>query len=131
MFSDNSIFFLILDNINHFANSAAHIHDVHFYFRCPNALSEKLTSVIGFPDYSNSEILITNKKGSGTITENGWLAINESGASSEVSVKINNKITYSVRLANSLMIPVSSGDTWEVAYFTANYYLWFIQNKTI
>ena len=40
MFSDNSIFFLILDNINHFANSAAHIHDVHFYFRCPNALSE-------------------------------------------------------------------------------------------
>ena len=94
-------------------------------------LNEKLTSVIGFPDYSNSEILITNKKGSGTITENGWLAINESGASSEVSVKINNKITYSVRLANSLMIPVSSGDTWEVAYFTANYYLWFIQNKTI
>lgn len=94
-------------------------------------LTEKLTSVIGFPDYSNSEILITNKKGSGTITENGWLAINESGASSEVSVKINNKITYSVRLANSLMIPVSSGDTWEVAYFTANYYLWFIQNKTI
>lgn len=90
-----------------------------------------MTSVIGFPDYSNSEILITNKKGSGTITENGWLAINESGASSEVSVKINNKITYSVRLANSLMIPVSSGDTWEVAYFTANYYLWFIQNKTI
>ena len=94
-------------------------------------LNKKLTSVIGFPDYSNSEILITNKKGSGTITENGWLAINESGASSEVSVKINNKITYSVRLANSLMIPVSSGDTWEVAYFTANYYLWFIQNKTI
>ena len=42
MFSDNSIFFLILDNINHFANSAAHIHDVHFYFRCPNALSENL-----------------------------------------------------------------------------------------
>ena len=42
MFSDNSIFFLILDNINHFANSAAHIHEVHFYFRCPNALSEKL-----------------------------------------------------------------------------------------
>ena len=42
MFSDNSIFFLILDNINHFANSAAHIHDVHFYFRCPNALSEKM-----------------------------------------------------------------------------------------
>lgn len=94
-------------------------------------LTEKLTSVIGFPDYSNSEMLITNKKGSGTITENGWLVINESGASSEVSVKINNKITYSVRLANSLMIPVSSGDTWEVAYFTANYYLWFIQNKTI
>ena len=46
LFSDNSIFFLILDNINHFANSAAHIHDVHFYFRCPNALSENLT----FPD---------------------------------------------------------------------------------
>ena len=45
MFSDNSIFFLILDNINHFANSAAHIHEVHFYFRCPNALSEKLTVV--------------------------------------------------------------------------------------
>lgn len=42
MFSDNSIFFLILDNINHFANSAAHIHEVHFYFRCPNALSENL-----------------------------------------------------------------------------------------
>ena len=41
MFSDNSIFFLILDNINHFANSAAYIHEVHFYFRCPNALSEK------------------------------------------------------------------------------------------
>ena len=40
MFSDNSIFFLVLDNINHFANSAAHIHEVHFYFRCPNALSE-------------------------------------------------------------------------------------------
>ena len=46
MFSDNSIFFLILDNINHFANSAAHIHEVHFYFRCTNALSENLT----FPD---------------------------------------------------------------------------------
>ena len=42
LFSDNSIFFLILDNINHFANSAAHIHDVHFYFRCPNALSENM-----------------------------------------------------------------------------------------
>lgn len=46
LFSDNSIFFLILDNINHFANSAAHIHEVHFYFRCPNAPSENLT----FPD---------------------------------------------------------------------------------
>ena len=129
MFSDNSIFFLILDNINHFANSAAHIHDVHFYFRCPNALSENLTSVIGFPDYSNSEMLITNKKGSGTITENGWLAIIESGAASEMTVKINNKISYTVRLANSLTIPVTTGDTWEVTYFTANCYLWFIPNK--
>ena len=129
MFSDNSIFFLILDNINHFANSAAHIHEVHFYFRCPNALSENLTSVIGFPDYSNSEMLITNKKGSGTITENGWLAIIESGAASEMTVKINNKISYTVRLANSLTIPVTTGDTWEVTYFTANCYLWFIPNK--
>ena len=45
MFSDNSIFFLIVDNINHFANSAAHIHEVHFYFRCPNALSEKTKEI--------------------------------------------------------------------------------------
>lgn len=110
------------ENMNDFENRVANGF---------SELTENLTSVIGFPDYSNSEMLITNKKGSGTIAENGWLAIIESGAASEVSVKINNKITYSVRLANSLMIPVSSGDTWEVAYFTANYYLWFIQNKTI
>ena len=87
------------------------------------------TSVIGFPDYSNSEMLITNKKGSGTIAENGWLAIIESGAASEMTVKINNKISYTVRLANSLTIPVTTGDTWEVTYFTANCYLWFIPNK--
>lgn len=92
-------------------------------------LTENLTSVIGFPDYSNSEMLITNKKGSGTITENGWLAIIESGAASEMTVKINNKISYTVRLANSLTIPVTTGDTWEVTYFTANCYLWFIPNK--
>lgn len=92
-------------------------------------LNENLTSVIGFPDYSNSEMLITNKKGSGTITENGWLAIIESGAASEMTVKINNKISYTVRLANSLTIPVTTGDTWEVTYFTANCYLWFIPNK--
>lgn len=92
-------------------------------------LTENLTSVIGFPDYSNSEMLITNKKGSGTIAENGWLAIIESGAASEMTVKINNKISYTVRLANSLTIPVTTGDTWEVTYFTANCYLWFIPNK--
>lgn len=92
-------------------------------------LTEKMTSVIGFPDYSNSEILITNKKGSGTIAENGWLAIIESGAASEMTVKINNKISYTVRLANSLTIPVTTGDTWEVTYFTATCYLWFIPNK--
>ena len=92
-------------------------------------LNKNLTSVIGFPDYSNSEMLITNKKGSGTIAENGWLAIIESGAASEMTVKINNKISYTVRLANSLTIPVTTGDTWEVTYFTATCYLWFIPNK--
>ena len=84
---------------------------------------------MGIPDYSKAEILIKNQKGNGTITENGWLAIIESGAASEMTVKINNKISYTVRLANSLTIPVIVGDTWEVTYFAANCYLWFIPNK--
>jgi hypothetical protein len=91
LFSDNSIFFLILDNINHFANSAAHIHDVHFYFRCPNALSENITFPDGsgfYPDvqdgvrgyntdpgrgadtfvpFKKSPILIGSRSGNGTI----------------------------------------------------------------
>ena len=52
--------------------------------------------------------------------------MNESGASSEMAIKINSKVTVNVRLANSKLIPVFTGDTWEIINFTANAYLSFI-----
>ena len=70
--------------------------------------------------------LATNQKASGTITEPGYLFVNESGANSEMAILINSKVTVNVRLANSKLIPVFTGDTWEITYYTANAYLLFI-----
>ena len=52
--------------------------------------------------------------------------MNESGAGSEMAIQINSKVTVNVRLANSKLIPVFTGDTWEIINFTANAYLSFI-----
>lgn len=86
-------------------------------------LSENL---LGYPDYENVTLLATNKKASGIIAESGYLFVNESGAGSEMAIQINSKVTVNVRLANSKLIPVFTGDTWEIINFTANAYLSFI-----
>ena len=81
---------------------------------------------LGYPDYKKATLLATNKKTSGIIAESGYLFVNESGASSEMAIQINSKVTVNVRLANSKLIPVFIGDTWEIISFTANAYLSFI-----
>ena len=98
-------------------------------------LTEKLmlqnSALLGYPDYENVTLLAANKKASGTITESGYLFVNESGANSEMAIRINSKVTVNVRLANSKLIPVFAGDSWEITYYTANAYLSFIPLRKV
>ena len=140
LFSDNSIFFLILDNINHFANSAAHIHDVHFYFRCPNALSENLGDLTFAQDADGNwgykvggadpvipfggslKPLVLKASQSYTADQSGYVlafgaAANGNGSNlCSVTIKKNgNAVTPKFATANSLKlgaawIPVDKGD---------------------
>lgn len=109
------------ENMNDFENRVANGF---------SELNEKLmlqnSASLGYPDYENVTLLAANKKASGIIAESGYLFVNESGASSEMAVKINSKVTVNVRLANSKLIPVFAGDSWEITSFTANAYLSFI-----
>ena len=70
--------------------------------------------------------LAANQKTSGTIAEPGYLFPYGSGANSETVIKINSKATFFMRHSNSDLIPVYTGDTWEITAFTANSYLAFI-----
>ena len=87
------------------------------------ALSENL---LGYPDYDKMSQLATNQKTSGTITEPGYLFLYGSGVDASTVIKINSKATFAVRHANSGLIPVYTGDTWEITAYTANSYLAFI-----
>ena len=48
-----------------------------------------------------------------------------------MAIQINSKVTVNVRLANSKLIPVFAGDTWEIISFTANAYLSFIPLRKV
>ena len=89
-------------------------------------MQDSVSFNLGYPDYKNVTLLVENKKTSGIIAEPGYLFVNESGANSEMAIRINSKVTVNVRLANSKLIPVFAGDTWEIVSFTANAYLSFI-----
>lgn len=87
---------------------------------------ELTENLLGYPDYDKMSQLATNQKSSGTITEPGYLFPYGSGVDASTVIKINSKATFAIRHANSDLIPVYTGDTWEITAFTANSYLAFI-----